>query len=72
MALAPKPVVITTATSNPSSFDPEPLVAVGDGVFVEPQEAPAIDDTPADAAAVAADLQSVVDALVAAGVFTEA
>ena len=49
---------------------PEPVEIYGLGGSVDPQAAPTIDDTPADAAAVAADLQAVVDALVAAGVFT--
>lgn len=46
--------------------------AGGTTAGVTPQTAPAIDATPADAAAVATDLQSVVTALIAAGVFEEA
>lgn len=40
------------------------------GSGVTPQPAPAVDPAPADATAVATDLQGLVDALVAAGVLT--
>ena len=43
-----------------------------DAGAIAPQAAPTIDSTPADATAVATDLQSLVDALVDAGVLTEA
>lgn len=68
----PKPVVLTQADTNPSTYAPEPLVVVGAiPGGVEPQEAPSIDPSPADAAAVAADLQALVDALIDAGVLTD-
>lgn len=72
MALAPKPVTLSSGANPNPSLDPQPLVVVDGGDFsgVSPQTAPTVDDTPADATAVATDLQSVVDALVAAGVFT--
>jgi hypothetical protein len=69
MALAPKPFVLQDAVA--SGLDPQPISIDGLPTGVDPQAAPTIDDSPADAAAVAADLQAVVDALVAAGVFTE-
>lgn len=69
--VAPKPITLTQSSTNPGAFAPKPYVVVGPiPGGVTPQAAPAIDDTPADADAVAADLQSVVDALIAAGVFT--
>lgn len=68
MALAPKPFVLQDAVA--SGFDPQPISIEG-VIAGDPQAAPTIDGSPADAAAVAADLQAVVDALVAAGVFTE-
>lgn len=71
MAPAPKPLDLQPY-SDPSGRAPKPVSIAGLGDPVEAQEAPTIDSTPADPAAVAADLQSVVDALVAAGVFTEA
>lgn len=67
MALAPKPYILQDAVD--SAFEPQPISIEG-LVNIDPQPAPTIDDSPADAAAVATDLQSVVDALVAAGVFT--
>lgn len=70
--VASKPITLTQTDTNPSSWEPKPYVVVGSiPGAVDPQAAPTIDDSPADAAAVAADLQAVVDALVAAGVFTE-
>jgi hypothetical protein len=75
--VAGKPVSLTQVSAE--DYDgpaPKPLKVVGSipgtASEISPQTAPTIDDSPADAAAVAADLQSVVDALVAAGVFTEA
>ena len=74
MALRSKPISLTQVDAE--DYDgqtPQPFVVVGTipGAGITPEEAPAIDSTPADAAAVAADLQAVVDALVAAGVLTE-
>ncbi len=70
---APKPITIEyIAPEDYSGFSPKPFAVIGEApADISPQAAPTIDDTPADAAAVAADLQAVVDALVAAGVFTE-
>jgi hypothetical protein len=69
--VSPKPISLTQSDTNPGSYTPKPYVVVGAiPGSVEAQAAPAIDDSPADAAAVATDLQSVVDALIAAGVFT--
>jgi hypothetical protein len=72
-----KPIALTqVAEEDYEGPTPKPFVVVGDipgtDAEIEPQAAPVIDDDPADAAAVATDLQAVVDALVAAGVFTEA
>ena len=66
--MAGKPVTLTTGANPNPHLAPEPLIVVGGGI--DPQVAPVVDDTPADAAAVAADLQSLVDALVAAGILT--
>jgi len=71
----PQPITLTQIDANNyTGFTPKPVVVVGSlpgvGAEITPQTAPTIDDTPTDAAAVATDLQSVVDALVAAGVFT--
>lgn len=74
LELDPKPVTLTQIDEGDyeGAFTPQPLVVVGDipGAGITPQAAPAVDSTPADAAAVAADLQSLVDALVDAGVLT--
>lgn len=73
MALAPKPITVEyVAPGNyTGAYAPKPYAIIGEEpAAIDPQPAPAIDDTPADADAVAADLQSVVNALVAAGVFT--
>lgn len=81
-APAAKPITVTQIDSvDYEGPTPAPFVVVGeipiealeqaDAEFTA-QEAPVIDDTPADAAAVAADLQAVVDALVAGGFLTEA
>lgn len=69
----PKPITIEYIDpSNYEGYTPQPFAIVGDApAEVTPQVAPAVDPAPADADAVAADLQSVVDALIAAGVFTE-
>jgi hypothetical protein len=68
----PKPISVTYGANPTPNVDPQPFVIVGDApAAFEPQEAPVIDDDPADAGAVAADLQAVVDALVAAGILTE-
>lgn len=69
----PKPISLTqTDAEDYEGPTPQPFTVVGTipGAGITPQEAPVIDSTPADAAAVAADLQNVVDALVAAGVLT--
>jgi len=71
----PQPITLTQIDANDyTGYTPKPVVVVGPipgtSPEIDPQPAPTIDDSPADAAAVATDLQSVVDALVAAGVFT--
>jgi hypothetical protein len=75
--VAPKPITLTQVSTEDydGAVIPAPFVVVGDipgegGASVNPQAAPTIDGSPADAAAVATDLQAVVDALVAAGVLT--
>lgn len=72
--VAGKPVVFTQVdTESYTGPEPKPLEVVGAVPGgVEAQAAPVVDASPADATAVATDLQSVVDALIAAGVFTEA
>lgn len=74
MAYDPKPIALTQVDAEDYSGPaPQPFVVVGDipGSSITPQAAPVIDPEPADLEAVAAALQDVVDALVAAGVFTE-
>ena len=68
----PKPISVTrvTADNYDGKYAPAPMLIVGDGVEVVPQTAPPVDSSPADAAAVAADLQALVDKLVDAGVLT--
>ena len=69
----PKPVTLTQVDTGAytGAYSPQPLVIVGSVPGeVTPQAAPTIDVTPADATAVATDLQAVVTALIAAGVFT--
>ena len=62
----PKPIALTVVDSGDYvGPDPQPLVHVGALPFVA--DFVAIDETPADAAAVATDLKAVVDALIAAG-----
>lgn len=74
---SPKPITLTQIDTEEytSPNAPQPFVVVGSipstEPEIDPQEAPSIDATPADAAAVAADLQAVVDALIDAGVFTD-
>lgn len=71
--MQPKPITVEYVApgSYTGAFAPKPYAIIGEEpTAITPQAAPAIDDTPADADAVAADLQSVVSALVAAGVFT--
>lgn len=68
--MAAKPVTLTAGANPNPHLAPEPLIVVGGLPGIDPQAAPAVDDSPADAAAVAADLQGLVDALVAAGVLT--
>lgn len=59
---SPKPIELS-AGANPSPlFDPQPFIIVTD------EAAPTVDATPADAAAVAADLQALVDYLTAIGI----
>lgn len=91
MALAPKPVVLTSGSNPNPAVAPEPLIVVGSipgagvtsvngdtgdvvltvtDIGITPQTAPTIDPAPADATAVASDLQDLVDALVLAGVLT--
>ena len=69
-----KPISLTQVTTESySGPTPKPMAVVGEiPGAVSAQAAPTIDESPADAAAVATDLQAVVDALIAAGVFTEA
>lgn len=70
---SPKPVTLTRVDSAgyTSPLSPQPLLVVGEVPGgVTPEDAPTIDATPADATAVATDLQAVVNALIAAGVFT--
>lgn len=71
MATSPKPVRLTTGPNPNPSLAPQPFVVVG-GIpgTVTPQAAPTINAAPADATEVAADLQDLVDALVAAGVLS--
>ena len=71
--VAGKPITMTQVdVGDYTGPTPAPFVVVGTvpDTGITPQAAPTIDATPADAVAVATDLQSVVDALVAAGVFT--
>lgn len=74
--VAPKPITLTQVdeADYDSAFDPQPFVVVGDvpsaGANITPQTAPTIDASPADATAVATDLQALVTALVASGVLT--
>lgn len=73
--MKPQPISLTQIDANNyTGYTPKPVVVVGDlpgvGAEITSQPAPAIDPAPADADAVAADLQSVVNALIAAGVFT--
>lgn len=73
MALAPKPITVEYVAPGDytGAYAPKRYAIIGEApTAIDPQTAPTIDDAPADAAAVAADLQTVVDALVAAGVFT--
>lgn len=49
----PKPIVLTTAPTNPSGFDPQPFVAVGSTVLVTPQTAAPTVTSPSAVAAVA-------------------
>lgn len=73
MALAPKPITVEYVAPGDytGAFSPKPYAIIGEApTAIDPQTAPTIDDTPTDAAAVATDLQTVVDALIAAGVFT--
>lgn len=69
---APKPISVTyTPEDDYEGNAPQPFVIVGEApAEITPQAAPEVDSTPADAAAVASDLQDLVDALVAAGVLT--
>ncbi len=68
----PQPITLTQIDAQDyEGYSPKPVQVVGSlPGAIDPQTAPTIDDTPTDAAAVATDLQSVVDALIAAGVFT--
>lgn len=74
----PIPIKLTQVDTVDYSgmFRPAEYVVVGSvpstDAVITPQAAPTVDPAPADAAAVATDLQAVVDALVAAGVFTSA
>lgn len=64
---SPKPITLTTVASI-TGPDPQPMVVVGDiNDIITPAAFVAVDETPADATAVATDLAAVVDALVAAG-----
>ena len=69
----PKPITVTRVSTAgyTGTYRPAPMLIVGDGVEVIPQAAPVVDATPADAAAVAADLQALVDLLIDAGVLTD-
>lgn len=70
--MKPQPISLTQIDAQDyEGWTPKPVQVVGPlPGAIDPQAAPTIDDAPADAAAVAADLQTVVDALIAAGVFT--
>lgn len=74
MAYDPKPIALTQVDDEDYTGPaPQPFVVVGEipgGSAITPQEAPVIDPAPADLEAAAAALQDVVDALIAAGVFT--
>lgn len=68
---SPKPITLTSGANPSPGLDPEPYVVVGTiPGGVTPQTAPTIDPAPADADAVAADLQTLVTALIAAGVLS--
>jgi hypothetical protein len=69
--MAAKPITLTTtAADDYEGPDPQPFTVVGDGILVDPQTAPTVDTTPADATAVATDLNALRTALIAAGVLT--
>lgn len=69
--VSPKPVVITQGANPTPGVDPEPLILVSSSfAMIDPQTAPAVDTTPADATAVATDLNALRTALIAAGVLT--
>jgi len=70
----PKPISLTQVSEESyTGLTPQPFVVVGDipGADFTPTEAPVINDEPADAGDVAADLQSLVDVLVQAGILTD-
>ena len=68
---AAKPVtIVTTAADDYEGPTPQPLAVIGDLSLVEPQPTIVIDETPADATAVAVQLADVVAALEAAGILT--
>ncbi len=72
---SPRPYVVAAsgdAQDAPAGAVPINLYGAGDGgAVITPQPAPAVDPAPADTTAVAADLQALVTALVAAGVLTQ-
>lgn len=74
MANSPIPFVtkaIGDAANAPDGAIPIALYTDGDATTViTPQPAPEIDPAPTDAATVAADLQALVDALIASGTLT--
>lgn len=67
----PKPYTITTtAAADYEGPTPQPITVIGDAILVEPQATIVIDETPADATAVAVQLADVVAALEAAGILS--
>lgn len=72
----PEPISLTqvSAGSYKGSNRPRPFVVVGDipgtSPEIDPQPAPTVNASPADADEVAGDLQDLVTALIAAGVLT--
>lgn len=65
MALDPKPITLTQSATNPSAFDPQPFVVVGDIPVPTPVSTAltAVPDTFADEAAVRTYLNTLVTEL---------
>lgn len=68
--VSPKPITLTQVdTASYAGYTPQPFILVGElpeGAYT-PAAFTAVDTTPADAAAVAADLEALRDSLIAAG-----